>query len=123
MTDLTLRGCVILVVEDEYMLAQDLCAELTGKDATVLGPASTVERGLALVRGAAQLNGAILDINVRGEPVFTLADELVARKVPFVFSTGYGASAIPPRFDHVSRCEKPVRMSRVVEALGRLTAA
>lgn len=119
MTDLTLRDRVILVVEDEYLLAQDLCAELENKQALVLGPASTIEQGLALVQDADKISGAILDINLRGESVFGLADELVARNVPFVFSTGYDASVIPERFHHIIRCEKPVRMSQVVDALSR----
>lgn len=123
MTDLTLRGCLILVAEDEYLLAQDLCSELTDKQAVVLGPAATVEQGLALLRETDRLNGAILDINLRGEPVFALADELIAREVPFIFTTGYDSSAIPHRFGHVTRCEKPVRLSQVVDALGRAASA
>lgn len=123
MTDLSLRDCVILVVEDEYLLAQDICAELAEKQAIVLGPAATVKQGLALARDADHLSGAILDVNLRGEPVFILADELVARNVPFVFTTGYDASEIPERFGQVHRCEKPVRISQVVDALGRVASA
>ena len=122
MTDGTLSGCLILVVEDEYLLAQDLCAALADEKAVVLGPAATIEQALTLVREADQLSGAILDINLRGEPAFALADELLARKVPFVFTTGYGSSAIPDRFGHVTRCEKPVRVEQVVAALGRVSS-
>jgi DNA-binding NtrC family response regulator len=121
MTKLSLSGCTILVVEDEYLLADDLCSELADRDATVVGPAATVEQGVALLEESGDLNGAILDVNLRGEPVFPLADALMARNVPFVFTTGYDASAIPERFDHVSRCEKPVHIGRVVEAIGRAT--
>jgi hypothetical protein len=46
---------------------------------------------------------------------------LVVRNAPSVFTTGYDASAIPERCKHVSRCEKPVRIRRVVEAFGRAT--
>lgn len=122
MTDLSLRDCVILVVEDEYLLAREVCAELAKKQAVVLGPAATIEQGFALVRQAEPLNGAILDINLRGESVFLLADELAARDVPFVFTTGYDGGAIPPRFAHVVRCEKPIRMAQVVTALGRVAS-
>lgn len=123
MTDLTLRGSFILVVEDEYLLAHDICTELVSKNAVVLGPAATVDKALALIREADQLSGAILDINLRGETAFVLADELIERDVPFVFSTGYNASAIPDRFRHVTRCEKPVLLSAVVRALGMVAPA
>lgn len=120
MADHTLRGCLILVVEDEFLLAQDICDALVEKQASVLGPAATVEQGLALLQQTEQLSGAILDINLRGEHVFALADQLVSRDIPFVFATGYDGSAVPPRFGNVTRCEKPVRISKVVEALGRV---
>ena len=121
MTKLSLSGCTILVVEDEYLLADDLCSELADRDAIVVGPAATVEQGVALVEQNSELDGAILDVNLRGEPVFPLADALIARNVPFVFTTGYDASAIPERFSHVSRCEKRVQIGRLVEAIGRAT--
>lgn len=121
MPEPSLRDCVILVVEDEYLLADDLCAELVETGAEVVGPAASVEQGLALLRSTDRLHGAILDVNLRGEPVFALADELVTRELPFVFTTGYDAAAIPPRFANAPRCEKPVRMADVVAAIGRVT--
>ena len=123
MSRFDLNGCVILVVEDEYVLADDLCTELADRGASVVGPAATVEQGFSLLHGADALHGAILDINLRGEEVFGLADELAARGVPFVLTTGYDASVIPDRFHDVPRCEKPVRMSQVIDAIGRAAQA
>jgi len=120
MTDAAVDGCAILVVEDEYLLAKDLCAELAKNGAAIVGPASTVEQGFALISSAKGLNGAVLDVNLQGTPVFDLADELAARQVPFVFTTGYDASAIPERFRHVPRCEKPLRMANVLKAISRI---
>lgn len=120
MSDLTLRGCKILVVEDEYLLADDLSAILADEEALVVGPAGTVEQGLNLTRQHEGLSGAILDVNLRGETVFPLADELMTRNVPFVFTTGYDAASIPDRFGHVVRCEKPVRLAHLVDAIGHL---
>jgi DNA-binding response OmpR family regulator len=120
MTFSSLRECAIMVVEDEYLLAEDICTELVNSHALVVGPAATVQQGLALLHDSDRIDGAILDVNLRGEPVFSLADELAERDVPFVFATGYDASAIPDRFQGVIRCEKPLQMSRVVEAIGRV---
>ena len=69
MTEQSLRNCAILVVEDEYLLADDLCGKLIESEAIVIGPAATVEEGRALLRQTEVLNGAVLDVNLRGEPV------------------------------------------------------
>ncbi|MBB5712519.1 response regulator [Sphingomonas xinjiangensis] len=123
MTEHSLQGRTILVVEDEYLLVEDLCSELEDWKATIVGPAATVQEGLRLLRDTEQLDGAILDVNLRGEHVFPLADELMARGVPFVFTTGYDASAIPSRFNKVSRCEKPVQISQVVRSISKAAHA
>ncbi|MFQ6755700.1 response regulator [Cereibacter sphaeroides] len=112
-----LQGRRLLVVEDEYFVAAALSAELTDLGAVVVGPAASVERALALADEA--LDGAILDINLAGPAVFPVAEALAARRVPFIFVTGYDATAIPQAFAHVTRLEKPVDAARVACAIGR----
>lgn len=112
----------ILVVEDEYILANDLCTALTAHGAVVVGPAATVAHGLALLDSGDPISGAILDVNLRGEEVFPLADELITRDIPFVFTTGYDASVMPPRFSEIGRCEKPVHATQVLSAIGLLVS-
>ncbi|WP_076068276.1 response regulator [Sphingomonas montana] len=121
MTELSLGGRAILVVEDEYLLAQELCAGLAAESAHVIGPAATVKQGEDFLRNTSELDAAILDVNLRGEQVFRLADMLVERKVPFMFTTGYDASIIPDRFAHVARYEKPLRVSQIVKMIGQLS--
>ena len=48
----TLRDCHILVVEDEYMLADELRAELDEAGAIVLGPVGTLESALTIIKAA-----------------------------------------------------------------------
>ena len=117
MTDLPLRNRTILVVEDEYMLAEELCTNLAEAGASVVGPAATVAAGLALLHAAAHLDGAVLDVSLRGEPVFDLADALVLRHVPFVFATGYDVAAIPERFQSARHFQKPVPIAKIVATL------
>ncbi len=119
MTEPILRDCRILVVEDEYVLADELRAELGEVGAIVLGPAGTLAQALDLIRSGEQIDGAVLDVNLRGERVFPAADLLVERGVPFVFTTGYDESVIPARFAHVIRCRKPVDISSIIQAIGR----
>lgn len=123
MADRTLTDCRILLVEDEYMLADELRTELDDARAVVIGPAGTLADALDLIRSEEHIDGAILDVNLRGEMAYPAADLLIARGVPFVFTTGYDSSAIPDRFAEVVRCEKPINIRRVTEAIGRVMRA
>ncbi|WBH15301.1 response regulator [Sphingomonas radiodurans] len=118
MPDRTLRNCRVLVVEDEYMLADELTMELGDAGAVVIGPAGTLEDALALIEAEPKIDGAILDVNLRGVLVFPAADVLAGRNVPIIFTTGYDAGVFPMRFDHVHRCEKPISIMCVTEAIG-----
>jgi DNA-binding response OmpR family regulator len=117
MTDTT-----ILLVEDEYLIADDLARELVEHGVTVIGPIATLDATLAAV-AAQRPDLAVLDINLRGDPVFPLADLLAAQHVPFVFTTGYDADEIPDRFASVRRYEKPFRTSDLRAMLDRLARA
>ena len=83
-----LSGLKVLVVEDEPLLAITLKDVLTGSGCTVIGPASSLKQGMRLIEKEA-VDGAILDVNLRGEMVFPLADALAERSIPFVYVTGY----------------------------------
>lgn len=119
MPNKTLRDCRVLVVEDEYMLAEDLAAELDEVGAVVLGPVGTLEAAIALIDAEPRIDGAILDVNLRGEMVFPAADILLERGVPFVFTTGYDPSTFPSRFEHIAKCEKPINITSMTQAIGR----
>ena len=123
MADRPLNFCRILIVEDEYLLADELALELADEGAVVLGPAPSVKRALGLLEGEASLDGAILDLNLGGEPAFPVADALIDRSVPLIFTTGYDAGAIPERFAHIPRCEKPINIRRITAALGKVIHA
>jgi len=120
MSDRTLADCRILVVEDEFLLADDLQDELERAGAIVLGPIPDLGRTLALLAGEAQLDGAVLDINLGGETSYPAADELLRRKVPFLFATGYDRLAIPERYQHIVQCQKPIRLAAIRDAIGRV---
>jgi hypothetical protein len=81
-----------------------------------------VAEALRLVAASSRVDGAVLDINLQGEMVYPLADILTARGIPFVFATGYDRESIPERFDDHLRCEKPVRVENVANALFGETA-
>jgi CRP-like cAMP-binding protein len=113
----SLQGCRVLVVEDDYFLAEELCAGFRESGAEVIGPVGELEAALALIDRQPRLQGAVLDINLRGEMVFPVADQLTQRGIPFVFSTGYDQSVIPHAFERIPRLEKPLDTDRVLSTL------
>jgi DNA-binding NtrC family response regulator len=123
MAEPMLRGRHILVVEDEYLLAEELMTVLEERQATVLGPVGRLGDALDLVGSATRIDGAILDVNLCGEMAFPIADALAARSVPFLFTTGYDRSAIPSRFASALQLEKPLQIETVIDALERAAAA
>lgn len=112
-----LKGRRVLVVEDEFFLAEDLARGLEEKGAEVVGPSGDIDDALDLIEDAARLDGAVLDLNLRGEMAFPVADALMERGIPFVFTTGYDAGSIPARYRDVVRCGKPVDATKIARAL------
>jgi CheY-like chemotaxis protein len=116
----SLTGCRILVVEDEYCIADDLAATLRKVGAEIIGPLATVGDATKSVEQE-QIDAALLDINLQGEMVFPVADMLVARGVPFAFATGYDEDVIPLRFAGVPRVLKPCADEHIIEVVVGLT--
>jgi CheY-like chemotaxis protein len=112
-----LSGRRILIIEDEHLVAEALSRALRLSGAVIVGPAATVEQALELTRATRCIDGALLDINLRGVPGYVVADALVARSVPFVFATGYGTSSIPERYRHIATLQKPFDPEQVAAAL------
>ena len=119
MADVSIRGCTVLVVENEFMIAEDLSISLVDAGAIVLGPVSSVSAALALLAAEPDVHGAVLDINLNGQMVFPVADALAVRQVPFVFATGYDQSFVPRAYAGVLRFQKPVDTTKMLRAIGR----
>lgn len=117
MSDRMLADKRILVVEDEFFLADDLCRDLEGVGATVVGPAPSVKRALALLEANLSLDAVLLDVNLGGELSYPVADALLANSVPFVFTSGYDEAALGKHYSHVPRCQKPADLQTIVRAL------
>jgi CheY-like chemotaxis protein len=101
-----LAGYRVLVIEDDYLVAQDLCAALRRRGAEVIGPAPSMSRGRELVREQ-RPHCALLDINLNGELVFELAEELRAQRIHTIFTTGYDAAFLPPSLRGAACLQKP----------------
>ncbi len=110
-------GRRLLVVEDEYFIAEDIKQDFETAGAEVVGPVASVEGAMDLLAVGSRIDGAVLDVNLRDTMVFPVADALVARGIPFVFATGYDAMRIPQRFKAISRCQKPIDPLLIAQAL------
>ncbi len=108
--DGSLRGRRVLIVEDDYLIAEDLREQLLSCGAVVLGPVACVADALALLEDGAVPDMAILDIGLGGGKVYPVADALRRRGIPFVFATGYDSWSIPDAYADVPRSEKPVAL-------------
>lgn len=110
-------GRRVLIVEDDYLIAVDMAHAFLDWGAQVVGPAGSVEAALQLVEDDGPIDGAVLDVNLGSARVYPVADALMKRDIPFVFSTGYAQDLIPPAYSGVPRLEKPVRAAMLAEEL------
>lgn len=115
-----LIGCRILIVEDEYFLANDLERQFRALGAMVAGPLGKLDDAMDVVSDGGRLDGAVLDVNIRNELVFPLARALRVREVPFVFTSGYDKAILGAEFKEILHWEKPFDVVAVARGLARL---
>jgi two-component SAPR family response regulator len=115
----SLAGRRVLIVEDEYFLADDLSQAVAQLEAEVLGPVATCEDAFDLLSTGEQIDLAVLDINLEGEAIFPFADTLIEQGVPFLFATGYDQVSVPARYQHVPCWEKPFDPHTLARALAK----
>jgi CheY-like chemotaxis protein len=114
-----LAGLRALVVEDEGSVALLIESMLEDLGCEVAASAPTLARALT-ASSTDSFDFAVLDVNLRGELVFPVAEVLRSRRVPFVFSTGYGRIGIPDTF---SECEVLSKPFTIEDLKGKLLVA
>ena len=114
-----LGGFCVLVVEDDYFVANESANALREHGARVLGPVPDMDRARGLL-SEENPDCVLLDVNLKGELVYPLAEDLLQRGIPAVFTTGYDASFLPPLLQGMPVLQKPVEtrdLGRVVRML------
>jgi DNA-binding response OmpR family regulator len=106
----------VLIVEDEAMIAMLVEDMLTVLGYEVAGIAYRLEDALGAAR-AADIDLAILDVNLSGEASFPVAEILRERGVPFIFATGYGTAGHKGDFGDALVLKKPFNVKGLAQAL------
>jgi DNA-binding NarL/FixJ family response regulator len=109
-------GLRVLIVEDGVFTAMALKELLTESGCDVVGPCPDLEEAIGIARSA-QIDVAVLDIDIEGRPVYGVADELQRRGIPFIFASGYDKSRTPERLANAISLEKPFDNDELLEAL------
>jgi CheY-like chemotaxis protein len=117
---LPLRDRLILVVEDESLIADHLAVILKDAGAEVIGPADGLPSAIQLASETERIEAALLNVFLNGVTVFPLVDELQARAVPMMFLTGYEDGDIPEAYSHIRRCDKPISPGLLIKELATL---
>ena len=117
---LRLDGKRVLLVEDEYYIADDIRRTLTAAGAQVVGPFSSVAKAQVAVDVGA-FDCAVLDLNLHGESAIPLAERLTREGKSFAIATGYGSPAVPDDLKAVPRIEKPFDPAALLSLVGQLS--
>lgn len=122
MSEQPTEGLRILLVEDEAMVAMIIEDTLNDLGCEIVGPMPSIEKALAAAQTTERIDGAFLDVNLRGELVYPVAEALAARGVPFAFVTGYGEKGIDARYRDAPVLTKPFLPETVEQLVSRYMA-
>lgn len=114
-----LAGLRVLIAEDNLFAAMELERTLTDLGCEPVGPVAQLDQAMRFAQQE-NLDGALLDVDLRGELVFAVAEELERRRIPVIFASGYDSDEMfPARFVQHPRLRKPFgenEIRRVLEA-------
>lgn len=116
-----LTGKRVMLLEDEAIIAFAVEEMLIDLGCTVVGPALRLDEGLELA-ASAEIDAAVLDVNINSERSYSIAEALERRGVPFVFATGYDRDGLEWRGADSEMIAKPYRREQLEAALQRLLA-
>lgn len=106
--DRSLAGLRILVVEDEMMVAMLIEDFLKEFGCKIVGPEGSITEAIRLA-ATETIDGAMLDMNIAGQPIYPVAEKLAQRGIPFIFVSGYGAEHFRGAYRDRPKLSKPFR--------------
>ena len=114
---------VILVAEDEPLIALDLCDTVETAGYAVEGPFRDISSAmLSFQKQKPDL--AILDVQLSDGNVFPLAEQLMAEDVPVIFHSGnYASSEVSDRFPKACSLSKPCPPAHIIDSVNEALSA
>jgi len=109
----------VLLAEDETLVAMLLEDDLRSAGYAVVGPFMSLAKAVQASRHE-RFDLAVLDVNLNGEMIYPLADELCARGIPFALLSGYGPTSLPERFRTLPRISKPYDPDALLREIKRI---
>jgi CheY-like chemotaxis protein len=116
-----LTGLRVLVVEDEMLVSLLIEEMLIDHACAIIGPFASVPAAVEAAM-TEEIDVALLDVNIGGLKVYPVANALMARRIPFLFLSGYGESAVPKDRPEWRVCSKPFREGDLIEMMSRQLA-
>lgn len=116
------RGLRVLVVEDEALISMHLEDILEQLGCRIVGLAMSIEAAQQMVDQGEAFDVAILDVNLAGQPIYPVAQKLIAQRRPFLFMTGYGAQGLLSGWRDRPTVQKPFGFGDIREGLSAALA-
>jgi DNA-binding response OmpR family regulator len=112
----------ILVVEDEWLIADQIVAMLQDAGYQVAGPVNDIDDALAIL-GSQAIHAAVLDVNLGDIRTFSLATRLLEANIGFVFVTGYATIDLPCEMRGQPLLQKPTDLTVLKRTIEQLLPA
>ena len=111
-----LQGVRVLIIEDDSLVAMSVGDMLSDLGCSVIGSAGSLTQAFEMV-DAGGFDFALLDVNLRGQEVFPVAEVLTQQGIPFAFASGYGRAGLPDEFRTRPIVSKPFQMTELSTVL------
>ncbi|MBS7669121.1 response regulator [Croceicoccus gelatinilyticus] len=124
-TDFEAAGAtpIVLLVEDEMIIAFDMADQLACSGFTVDGPYPSNAKALAALNGD-KPNVAILDVQLTDGDVYPVADKLRDLGVPIVFHSGHAdPQELRRDYPEAIVCTKPCPNGQLEDAIRQVLQA
>jgi DNA-binding response OmpR family regulator len=112
----------ILIVEDEWLIAEDTACILKAAGYEIAGPVASVRTALILL-ATEHVDAALLDVKLNGELSFPIAERLGDLHIPYAFVSGNASDAIPAQFMRFAALQKPFLAHSICSKAAELMAA
>lgn len=111
-----LKGCRVLIVEDDVRISMLMQESLAEMGCEVVGAAMLFDDAFDLAAAQA-FDVALLDISLNGELSYPVAEAMLERNQKFVFVTGHVMETLPAPFQGTPVLHKPFGLRELQHVL------